>query len=137
MRTINVKFRKVFFFSLLIFFGCAKEKSNDSLSSFKPEITNQADNFQLQATSVVNTTTTISYTWKNNGSKANIDKSGIITSGSGKLTIYDANGLQVFTTDLKTTGSDISSTGAAGDWKIKLDLTSYNGTLNFRVQKGG
>jgi hypothetical protein len=137
MKTKIVKFSKIFFFSLLIIYGCAKEKTNDSLSTFKPEITNQADNFQLQATSVVNTTTSISYTWRNNGLKANIDKSGIISSGSGKLTIYDSNGLQVYTTDLKTTGSDISSSGISGDWKIQLDLINYNGTLNFRVQKGG
>jgi hypothetical protein len=137
MKSKIENYSKIFFFSLLISLGCAKEKTDNSLSAFKPEITNQADNFQLQATSIVNTTTSITYTWRNNGLKANIDKSGIISGGSGKLTIHDANGLQVYTTDLNTTGSDLSSTGVSGDWKIKLDLTNYNGTLNFRVQKGG
>lgn len=136
MKTMIVTFSKFFILSLIVCLGCSKETNND-LASFKPEITNQTDNFQLQATSVENTTTTISYTWKNTGAKASIDKSGIMTSGSAKLTIFDANGVQVYTSDLKTTGSDISSTGVSGDWKIQLNLSNYFGTLNFRVQKGG
>ena len=129
---------KILTFALImgtvILFAC---KKNESLAAFSPEITNLADNFQLQATSIVDVSTTITYTWTNNGPKANIDLSGAINSGSGTLTIKDANGVQVYTTDIKATGSGTSIAGVAGSWKIILLLTKANGNLNFRVQKGG
>jgi hypothetical protein len=125
----------IFIFGFLLVTGCTKDKNN-SLSAFKPEITNTADDFQLQATNVVNTSTSITYTWRNNGVTANIDKSGILSSGSATVTVLDANGLKVYTSDLSTTGSDVSTTGVAGDWKIQLKLTTYNGTLSLRLQKG-
>jgi hypothetical protein len=121
-------------FGIAILPGC---KKNNSLAAFSPEITNLADNFQLQATSIVDVTTTLTYTWGNTGIKANIDLSGAFTSGSGSLSIKDANGTQVYTTDIKATGSGTSTAGVAGSWKIVLLLTKANGTLNFRVQKGG
>jgi hypothetical protein len=119
---------------IIILMGC---KKNNSLAGFSPEITNLPDNFQLQATSIVDVSTTITYNWTNSGPKANIDLSGVITSGSGTLTIKDANGTQVYTTDIKATGSSTSTAGIAGSWKIVLLLTKANGNLNFRVQKGG
>ncbi|TAL63466.1 MAG: hypothetical protein EPN88_12240 [Bacteroidetes bacterium] len=118
---------------MVLFSNC--KKTND-LAPFSPEITNLPDNFQLQATNIVNVSTSITYSWTNSGTKANIDISGILTSGDGSLSIKDSNNAQVYTSDLKTTGSTTSIAGVTGSWKITLVLTNSNGTLNFRVQKG-
>jgi hypothetical protein len=134
-----MKTTKFLFLSLLtlgIFFWPACSKSNNSLANFQPEISNTTDNFQLQATKVQNVSTTLYYDWTNSGSIANIDKSGAVSSGTATITIYDAGNTQVYSGDLKLTGSEQSATGAAGKWKIKLVLTGTAGDLNFRVQKG-
>lgn len=118
---------------LILLSGCAKD--NNSLAAFQPEITNAADNFQLQATNVTSTTTTIDYNWTNSGSMATINKSGVLNAGTAKVTIIDKNGTTVLTSDLKVTGDETSNVGVSGIWKIRLELSSYSGTLNFRVQK--
>lgn len=114
--------------------GCTKSQNN-SLASFQPEITNVADNFQLQATNVTQVTTTIDYDWSNSGTMATIDKSGVLTAGTAKISLLDKNGTTVATSDLKVTGNETSSAGVSGIWKIRLELSQFNGTLNFRVQK--
>jgi hypothetical protein len=120
-------------FCLSLLAGCTKE--NNSLAAFQPEITNAPDNFQLQATNVTNVTTTIDYNWSNSGTMATLNKSGVLNSGTAKVSIIDKNGATVLTSDLKVTGDETTTIGATGAWKIRLELSSYNGTLNFRVQK--
>ncbi|HET9056818.1 MAG TPA: hypothetical protein VFN30_08225 [Chitinophagaceae bacterium] len=116
-------------------FFAACSKSNNSLNNFQPEVANITDNFQLQATNVKQVTTNIEYSWTNTGTMANIDKSGVVTAGTAKVSIFDPNGTSVYTSDLKLTGSESTTAGVAGVWKIRLELSNYDGTLNFRVQK--
>ena len=118
--------------TLVIMAGCSK--SND-LAPYKPEINNATDNFQLQATGVKNLTTTITYDWNNTGIRANINKSGVVKAGNARITLYDAANTQVYQGDLKNTGTEQSTAGVSGSWKIKLELTGMSGDLNFRVQK--
>ena len=118
--------------TMAVLAGCSK--SND-LAPYKPEINNATDNFQLQATGVKSLTTTLTYEWTNTGVKANINKSGVVTSGNARVILYDAANTQVYQGDLKTTGTEQSAPGVSGSWKIKLELTDMSGDLNFRVQK--
>ncbi len=120
--------------SLTLFSGCSKN-DNNSLANFQPEISNKTDNFQLQATNVKQVTTVIDYNWTNTGTMASIDKSGVLSAGSARILIYDNNGTNVANSDLKVTGGETTSAGVAGLWKIRLELSKYDGTLNFRVQK--
>lgn len=131
----NYFLKSILAIAIITFSACSK--SNNALDAFQPEISNITDNFQLQATAVKNVTTTLYYDWNNTGVKANIDKSGAISSGTAVLTIYDAGNTQVYTSDLKIKGSEQSQAGVAGKWKIKVVLNNTNGDLNFRVQKGG
>jgi len=114
--------------------SCSKSQNN-SLANFQPEIANVADNFQLQASNVTQVTTTIDYDWSNSGTMATIDKSGVLTAGTAKISLLDKNGTTVATSDLKVTGNETSAIGVSGIWKIRLELSQFNGTLNFRVQK--
>lgn len=104
--------------------------------AFQPEIANTTDSFQLQATGVSKVTQTLTYSWQNTGTLANIDQSGTISSGAATLVLLDAQGTQVYVGDLTSTGSFTSSAGQAGAWTIKIILSGVSGTLNFRVQKG-
>ena len=51
------------------------------------------------------------------------------------LTLRDGANAQVYSGDLRNTGTFISSSGGSGTWRIEVRLTNVTGTLNFRVQK--
>lgn len=119
-------------FALILVAGCG---SNNSLAPFQPEVANNPDTFQFQATGITNVTTTVNYIWTNTGTTANIDQSSAISGGTATLTVRDAVGTQVYTGDLATGGSFTSSAGTTGDWTITVALTGLSGTLNFRAQK--
>lgn len=108
---------------------------SDSLAPFQPEIANVPDNFQLQATNVRDVTNTFEYTWQNTGTTANVNQATTIVDGTAQLTILDAQGSQVYTRNLADNGTFQTSAGVTGAWTIRMVLTNYDGTLNFRVQK--
>jgi hypothetical protein len=111
-------------------------KDNPIGPSNQPEINNAADSFQFQVSNLDRTTATLTYTWMNTGTQANIDQSGQVTGGEATIVLKDANGTQVYASDLRrTTGSFQSSAGASGNWRIEIKLTRTHGTVNVRVQK--
>ena len=99
------------------------------------EVGNAPDSFQLQASNLARTTQTLTYSWTNTGSVANVNQSGQITSGEALLTIRDGSNVQVYSRNLRDTGTFTTSSGATGSWRIEVRLTGVTGTLNFRVQK--
>ena len=103
--------------------------------SNQPEIANNRDSFQFQASRLSRTTQTLTYTWENTGTSANVDQSGRVTDGTATLTIRTASGAEVYTRDLATTGTFTTATGPVGHWRIDVRLEDVTGTLNFRVQK--
>jgi len=108
---------------------------NDSLAPFQPEIANLPDNFQLQATNVKAVTNTFEYTWQNSGTTANVNQATTVAAGTAQLTILDSQGTQVYTRDLAENGTFQTTPGTTGAWKIRMALTNYSGTLNFRAQR--
>ncbi|HEY0670986.1 MAG TPA: hypothetical protein VGD27_01905 [Longimicrobiales bacterium] len=107
----------------------------DSLDPFEPELTNAADNFQLQATNVTSTSVTRTYTWLNTGTRATINHSTTTTAGQAQVTIRDASGATVYDRALAASLNESTTVGTTGAWTIQLRLTNYSGTLNFRVQR--
>jgi len=112
--------------------GCSK---STSLAPFEPEIVNNQDAFQLQATGVANVSTTLVYFWKNSGTRATINHSTTTTAGSTLLTIKDSLGATVYSKALVPSLNEPTTAGAAGTWSVSLTLTNYSGTLNFRAEK--
>ena len=100
----------------------------------EPEIRNQPDSFEFQASDLSRTTQTLSYSWVHSGSVADVDQSGQIGSGDARLIISDATGTQAYDADLRNTGSFTTASGASGTWRIEVRLQNVTGTLNFRVQ---
>lgn len=107
----------------------------ESLSPFQPQISSPTDNFQLQATSVTDVSTTMTYTWVNTGTRASVNHSTTTTAGSTLVVIKDATGVVVYTRTLSPSLNEPTVPGQAGNWSIQLTLLRYSGTLNVRVQK--
>ena len=103
--------------------------------SNQPEVANNRDNFQFQASNLQGTTLTLTYTWENTGTAANVNQSGQISGGSARLTLRDASGTERYTRALTETGTFTSASGTTGNWRIEVRLENVTGTLNFRVQK--
>ncbi len=120
---------------LVTLIGCGGNNSTSALAPFEPEIINNADAFQFQATGVNNVSTTVTYTWANTGTQATINHSSALTSGTAIVTLYDNDTTQVYQSGLVASANEPSSVGTAGTWTVKVELTNVVGTLNFRIQK--
>ncbi len=97
------------------------------------EVTNNPGSFQIQATALDNVKQTLSYTWENPGTIANVNQSGSL-SGTAMLTILDHGDNQVYSRSLSETGTFSTETGGTGMWTIQVVLSGASGALNFRVQ---
>lgn len=124
--------------ALLMFavvFGCGSSKPPVApLSAFQPEIVNNPDNFQFQATAVENVTTVVQYTWSNSGTQASINHSSAVDSGTTVVQLFDDNNTEVYNSALLASGTPSTTAGTAGNWRIRVTLTNVYGTLNFRAQ---
>lgn len=120
----------------LVVVAAACGNSTGPLTPFEPQINNVVDNFQFQATGVTNVTWTKTYNWTNSGDSTTINQSTTITGGSAVVTILDPNQVQRYSQSLSANGTFGMPKGVAGIWSIRVVLTNYSGTINFRVQKG-
>ena len=119
----------------LLILGCGSSNPPAApLSAFQPEIINTADNFQFQATGTQNVSATVSYVWSNSGTRATVNHSSVVDSGTATVWIYDANDSLVYTNGLVASLNEPTQTGVAGNWRIRVTLNQCYGTLNFRAQ---
>jgi len=133
------RFKAVVVISATLFFGvlalgCGSSNPAAPLSAFQPQIANNPDNFQFQATAVQNVTAVVQYTWSNSGAQATINHSSAIDSGTAVVQVLDANNTEVYNSALLASGTPATTAGVAGNWTIKVTLTRIYGTLNFRAQ---
>jgi len=135
MTTMRQMFRLGCLCLVLALVAACGGDSNPIGPSNQPEVANNTDNFQFQASNLSGTTQTLTYSWTNTGSSASVDQSGSAVSGQATLVIRDASNAQVYSGDLKNTGTFVSSAGMTGTWRIEVRLQDFTGTLNFRVQK--
>jgi hypothetical protein len=105
-------------------------------TQYEPQVVNSTDDFSFQATGFLDVTDTRQYTWQNTGTTASVDRSSLIVSGNGTLTILDANSTEVYSAPLVSGGTVVTSAGTAGAWTIRVALTSSSGAINFRAQRG-
>ena len=128
---------------LLVLFGLALFISSTSCGNggsaldpkFQPQVANQPDNFQFQATGVTNVTQTLTYSWSNSGIAATVNQATTVTVGQAVVVIKDSAGTQIYSAGLQNNGTFDTATGQTGNWTIIVQLTNFSGTLNFRVQK--
>lgn len=101
----------------------------------QPQVSNNTDTFQWQASNLSGVTQTLTYHWSNTGVAANVNQSTALSGGSAILTVADAAGTQVYSASLAANGTFQTSSGTTGSWTVTVALSNATGTLNFRLQK--
>lgn len=136
LHTIPSRRRAVhLFLASALFFTACSDSGNVIGPENSPEVANLTDSFQWQVTNLDQVTQTLTYTWVNTGTSANVDQSSSLTGGTATVRLSDSEGTVVFEGDLSEGGSFQSSTGVAGDWSVRVVLTRASGSFNFRLQK--
>ncbi len=99
------------------------------------EVQNLTDSFEWQVTALDRVTQTLTYTWQNTGTTANVNQSTSLTGGTADLRVLDDGGAEVYDRDLTENGTFQTSAGTAGDWTVVVRLRSASGAVNFRLDK--
>lgn len=99
------------------------------------EVNNATDTFQWQVSALSSVTQTLTYTWENTGTTANVNQSASLTAGSAMLRVADAQGVEVYARSLGENGTFQTSEGSEGSWTVTVKLSEANGTFNFRLEK--
>ncbi len=115
---------------LLAVAGC----SDDPFSPYEPEVSNEAGTFELQATGVQGVSLTRDYAWSSEGAIANVNQATTVDQGRATLRILDAGDSVVYERDLAANGTFETDSGTGSGWTIRIILTDYSGTVNFRVE---
>ncbi|MBK7715463.1 MAG: hypothetical protein IPI38_08570 [Gemmatimonadetes bacterium] len=132
MRTVTT-FRALT--AALLLAACGGDGSNGIGPGNQLQVTNAADDFQLQVTSMHNVTETLRYAWTNTGDSASINQATVVTGGTATLTLRGPDSTVVYQSDLTGNGTFQSTLSTAGTWFIELRLRQADGDVNFRVQK--
>jgi hypothetical protein len=102
---------------------------------YQPQITNLTNDFSFQVTTLQNVSDDVQYTWRNDGTTANVNQSPSNLTGTVSLVILDAAMAQVYSRSLAENGTFVTAAGAAGDWTVRVHFANASGAVNFRLQK--
>ena len=124
------------FLSALAGLGLLAGCGNDATAPrFQPEVTNLANSFGFQVTGLDGVTDNVEYTWRNDGTVANVNQSPSGLSGTVSLIILDAAGTQVYSRSLTDNGTFVTTAGTAGNWKVRVQFSAARGSVNFTLQR--
>ena len=126
---------RYFLLGLALFVGACTADGNVIGPENQLEVSNTPDTFQWQVSALSAVTQTLTYTWVNGGTTANVNQSSSLGSGSADLRITDSDGTEVYSRSLASNGTFQTGTGTAGNWTVTVTLSKANGTLNFRLEK--
>ena len=77
---------------------------------------------------------TICWEWSSSAPAVDVNQATTVTAGSATLVVLDAAGSEIYRRDLAENGTFDTGAGDVGDWTVRLNLSRYSGTLNFRLQ---
>ena len=120
------------FLIVAIMGGCGDD---NPVNSFSPEISNITDTFIFRANNVYIVTETLTYSWNNTGDQATIEHLTGRSGGTATLVIFDADGTQVYSDELKSSVTEFTQQGNAGTWQVVVDLKEFSGSVYFKLQK--
>jgi len=116
--------------------GSAMCTSGNIIEPFNQlQVSNVANDFQLQVNSLANVTQTLSYNWINTGDSAYVNKSSSVIDGTATLTVRGPTGTVLHQSALQNNGMFYSMKGTVGTWQIIVDLEKADGNIAFRVLK--
>lgn len=94
-----------------------------------------ANSFAYQNSALSNVSENVVYTWRNDGTSANVNQSPSNLSGAASLVVVDAAGKQVYSRALTENGTFMTTAGTAGSWTVRVNLSNVSGAVNFRLQR--
>lgn len=109
--------------------------NNATAPRYQPQVVNLTNDFAFQVTALDNVSDNVQYTWRNDGTSANVNQSPSNLSGTVSLVILDANGTQVYSRSLAENGTFATAVGNAGNWTVRVQFSQASGAVNFRLQK--
>ena len=135
MSSLRVTLRVFCLLALVAGAGCGSDSKSPAAPGVEPEVINNPDAFEFQVSAVDGYSGSLTYSWTNTGTMANVDQSCAVEPGQAIVTLLDSAGDEVYTQDLSVDGSYPTLEGAAGDWTVRVQFAATVGTLNFRVEK--
>ena len=111
------------------FSGCGSPAS----PGVNPEIVNLADHFSYQVSNIQNYSGTMSYSWSNGGTQANINQACSVNGGAAVLVVLDGANVQVYSRSLADNGTFTTAAGTPGTWTIRVVYDGASATVNFRA----
>ena len=109
---------------------------NDATSPrYQPEVSNLPNTFAFQVTGLQSVTDDLQYTWRNDGTVANVDQSPSGLQGTATLVVLDAAGTQVYSRSLLEDGTFQTAAGTTGNWTVRVHFSRASGSANFRLQR--
>lgn len=109
--------------------------NNATAPRYQPQVVNLPNDFAFQVTALNNVSDNLQYSWRNDGTSANVNQSPSNLTGTVSLVILDANGTQVYSRSLADNGTFATTAGTAGNWTVRVHFAQANGAVNFRLQK--
>jgi len=135
MRANAVVFRAVTLATFVLLGACG---DGPAAPGIEPQINNLTDAFTYQVSALDNVSGTHTYTWQNTGTAAKITHSSDAgATGTATLTVRDANGTQLYSGQLASSGEPLTSpAGIPGAWTVRIVYSDYsNSQVNFGVLK--
>ena len=109
---------------------------NDATSPrYQPQVTNVPNSFAFQVTGLQSVTDDLQYTWRNDGTVANVNQSPSNLQGTATLVVTDGAGTQVYSRSLLENGTFETAVGTTGNWTIRVHFSRASGSANFRLQR--
>ena len=120
--------------------GCGDSTTETAPTTTTPppyqlELSNVANSFAYQASPLKSVSGLTAYTWRNDGTIANVNQSPSNLTGTASLVVLDAAGTQVYSRSLTDNGTFVTSAGTAGMWTVRINFSNVSGAVNFRLQR--
>ena len=97
------------------------------------EVSNVPGTFEWQVTALDEVTQTLSYSWSNPGTTADVNQASSVGAGTATVRVTDATGTEVYARSLAENGTFATGVGTTGTWTIVVMLDQVSGTLNFSL----
>ena len=101
------------------------------------QVSNNTDQFSLQAQTIADQSGTDSYNWVVTTASASVSHANAaLTAGTATVTILDADGTQVYTAPLSdaSNGEDTTASGTAGTWTVTVTMNgATTDHINFQL----
>ncbi len=111
--------------------GC--EGTNHIGPANQLEVSNNPGFFSLQVTALDNVSQTLTYSWTNPGTTANVNQASSVSGGTATVSVMNASTAQVYSRNLADNGTFNTTTGTTGTWTVVVTLNEVTGTLNFSL----